>query len=182
MNHQRTFSLTVIALGAAILAVLSPMSIPLGLVPITLQTFVVGLLATVLRPRESFFSILLYLILGFIGLPVFTGGASGVGVLFGPTGGFLVAFLLIGWLISFGMKMVKHRTVPVFVINLLGFMLMLGFGTVWLKMVTQVAWGRALTLGFTPFLPLELGKAVVASLLGLSLIKVLAKSNKYFTN
>lgn len=92
MQNTKLYSLTLIALGAAIIAVLSPLAIPIGIVPVTLQTLAVGLVATVLKARETFFAILLYLLLGFIGIPVFTGGTSGIAVLFGPTGGFLLAF------------------------------------------------------------------------------------------
>ncbi|KLK97640.1 Biotin transporter [Lactococcus lactis subsp. lactis] len=76
MQNTKLYSLTLIALGAAIIAVLSPLSIPIGIVPVTLQTLAVGLVATVLKARETFFAILLYLLLGFIGIPVFTGGTS----------------------------------------------------------------------------------------------------------
>ena len=75
MQNTKLYSLTLIALGAAIIAVLSPLAIP---VPVTLQTLAVGLVATVLKARETFFAILLYLLLGFIGIPVFTGGTSGI--------------------------------------------------------------------------------------------------------
>lgn len=81
MQNTKLYSLTLIALGAAIIAVLSPLAIPIGIVPVTLQTLAVGLVATVLKARETFFAILLYLLLGFIGIPVFTGGTSGIAVL-----------------------------------------------------------------------------------------------------
>lgn len=68
MQNTKLYSLTLIALGAAIIAVLSPLSIPIGIVPVTLQTLAVGLVATVLKARETFFAILLYLLLGFIGI------------------------------------------------------------------------------------------------------------------
>ena len=112
MQNTKLYSLTLIALGAAIIAVLSPLAIPIGIVPVTLQTLAVGLVATVLKARETFFAILLYLLLGFIGIPVFTGGTSGIAVLFGPTGGFLLAFLIMGTLISWGLHQIKYKTIP----------------------------------------------------------------------
>ncbi|MGL5341498.1 MAG: biotin transporter BioY, partial [Lactococcus garvieae] len=83
MKTSKTYSITLIALGAAIIAVLSPLAIPVGIVPITLQTLAIGLIATLLQPRESFFALLIYLVLGAVGLPVYAGGASGIGALFG---------------------------------------------------------------------------------------------------
>lgn len=182
MQNTKLYSLTLIAIGAALIAVLSPLAIPIGLVPVTLQTLAIGLVATVLKTRETFLSILLYLILGFIGIPVFSGGASGLAVLFGPTGGFLVAFLLVGPLISFFLHKVNYRPTAALAINSIGHILMLIIGTLWLKAVTHVEWSMALQLGFTPFLLIEIVKAVLVTLFGLALIRTLAHTNKYFTN
>ena len=75
------------AFFAIIIAGLSQLTIPLGLIPLTGQTFAVGLAVTFLGMRTGTMSILIYLLLGLIGLPVFAGGASGIGVVLGPTGG-----------------------------------------------------------------------------------------------
>ena len=89
---------------AAIIAVLSQFTIPLGIIPLTGQTFAIGLTATFLGKRTGTVAVFIYLLLGLIGLPVFSGMTSGIGVLFGPTGGYLIGFifqtLLIGWLIE----------------------------------------------------------------------------------
>ena len=74
MTQNRTLSLILPAFGAAIIAALAQIIIPIGAVPITLQTFAVGLVAAVFKPREATLSAILYLILGAIGLPVFAGG------------------------------------------------------------------------------------------------------------
>ena len=100
MTNTRTRSLTYIAIGAALIAVLSQISIPLGPVPFTLQTLAIGLLATLYKPKEATLSVVLYLLLGAIGLPVFAGGSGGFQALFGATGGFLWAFILYGLLTS----------------------------------------------------------------------------------
>ena len=71
---------------------------PIRLIPLTGQTFAVGLAVTFLGMRTGTMSILIYLLLGLIGLPVFAGGASGIGVLFGPTGGYLIGFIFNGLL------------------------------------------------------------------------------------
>ena len=70
MTQNRTLSLILPAFGAAIIAALAQIIIPIGAVPITLQTFAVGLVAAVFKPREATLSAILYLILGAIGLPV----------------------------------------------------------------------------------------------------------------
>ena len=77
------------AIGAALIAVLAQITLPIGPVPFTLQNFAIGLIATVFRPREAVLSVGLYLLLGAIGLPVFAGGGAGLQALVGPTAGYL---------------------------------------------------------------------------------------------
>ena len=77
------------AIGAALIAVLAQISIPIGPVPFTLQNFAIGLIATVFRPREAVLSVGLYLLLGAIGIPVFASGGAGFHVLVGPSAGYL---------------------------------------------------------------------------------------------
>ncbi|MGQ4823869.1 biotin transporter BioY, partial [Enterococcus faecalis] len=83
---------------AAIISVLSQMTIPFGLVPLTGQTFAIGLTATFLGRKLGLISVGVYLLLGLIGLPVFSGMTGGIAVLFGPTGGYLIGFLLQTWI------------------------------------------------------------------------------------
>ena len=92
MTQNRTLSLILPAFGAAIIAALAQIIIPIGAVPITLQTFAVGLVAAVFKPREATLSAILYLILGAIGLPVFAGGGGGLQAFFGPSAGYLLAY------------------------------------------------------------------------------------------
>ena len=181
MRLHKTYSLTLIAIGAAIIAVLSPFTLPIGTVPVTLQTLAVGLVATVLKARETFFAVLLYLILGSIGLPVFAGGSAGVMTFFSPTGGYLLAFLFGGTLISFGLQRVSYRPLFAFVVNIVGHLLMLFLGAMWLKLITHTSLKTALILGFTPFIVVEIVKAIIVTILGLALIRALSHTHQYFT-
>lgn len=94
------------ALFAAFTAAIAPVKIPLGFtpVPITLQTLAVLLSGAVLGPYYGALSMILYIAVGALGLPVFAGGSSGIGVLFGPTGGYLfsypIAAFVIGWAVQ----------------------------------------------------------------------------------
>ncbi|MGC4440565.1 biotin transporter BioY, partial [Streptococcus suis] len=82
------------SVSTAILAVLSQLTIPIGTTPITLQTFAVGLVASLLKWREALLAVALYILLGAIGLPVFAGGGSGIATLASPNSGFIWGFLL----------------------------------------------------------------------------------------
>lgn len=93
-QHLRIRAMTMAALFAALLAILSQIQIPLPSgVPVTMQTFGVALMGAVLGWKVGALSILVYLMMGFVGLPVFAGFGAGVAVLAGPTGGFLIGFV-----------------------------------------------------------------------------------------
>ena len=76
----------------ALLAVSAWITVPLGPVPFTMQTFVLALLPQVMRTRDAVFTVVVYLLLGAVGVPVFSGFQGGLGVLVGPTGGYLLGF------------------------------------------------------------------------------------------
>ena len=88
-----TKDMALTAMFAVLIAVCSWISIPLA-VPITLQTFGVFCALAVLGGKRGFFAVLVYILLGAAGLPVFAGFKSGIGTLFGSTGGYIVGFLL----------------------------------------------------------------------------------------
>ena len=98
-----TRELTKTALCVALLCISSYISFPIPFTPIviTAQTLVVSLIGLILNPMESFLSTLIFMLLGCVGLPVFSGGTAGIGKLFGPTGGFIIGFLAAAPLISF---------------------------------------------------------------------------------
>ena len=86
--------ITFAAAGIALLAVSAWVTVPLGPVPFTLQTMALAFLLVALKPKQALLSVVCYVVLGAVGLPVFSGMRGGVGVLFGPTGGFVLGFVL----------------------------------------------------------------------------------------
>lgn len=90
---SRTRSIAFVGLTIAIMAVSAWVTVPLGPIPFTLQMFAVTFAIVVLKPQEAIAAIVGYLLLGSIGVPVFSGMRGGVGVLAGPTGGFLWGYL-----------------------------------------------------------------------------------------
>ncbi|MDE5599220.1 MAG: biotin transporter BioY [Lachnospiraceae bacterium] len=95
-------SMTKIALCVTILSISSSLVIPLPFTPIVLSmhTVMVNLIGLLLKPKHAAYTILVYLLMGLIGLPIFSGGTAGPGKLFGPTGGFYFGFLFAVILIS----------------------------------------------------------------------------------
>ncbi|GFH42854.1 BioY family transporter [Lactococcus hodotermopsidis] len=185
MTNNKIQRLAIIAISAAFLAVASQFTIPLPLVPLTLQTLAVGIIATILKPLDSVLAVLLYLILGAVGLPVFAGGAAGFGVLFGPTGGFLVGFLiqaaLIAHLTRFDtlIKSGQKRLFWLIFINIIGTFCCLMIGTVQLVFVGKLLLHAAFKIGFLPFIIPGIVKAILAAMVGYACRRAL-KTMPYF--
>ena len=102
------------ALFAALTAAIAPFKIPLGFtpVPITLQTLAVLMSGAMLGPYYGALAMILYVVVGALGLPVFAGGGSGIGAVLGPTGGYLISYFIAAFVIG---KVVQMRKEPKYV-------------------------------------------------------------------
>ncbi|KUK31063.1 MAG: hypothetical protein XD63_1680 [Thermoanaerobacterales bacterium 50_218] len=154
----------------ALTAVGAYITIPLQPVPITLQTLFTNLAGALLGGYLGALSQLVYILLGVMGLPVFAGGKAGVGVLFGPTGGYLIGFVLGAYLMG---KMIEMRQQAGFgwiVLALgVGHVVVYGLGIIQLSAVAHLSAAKALAVGVLPFLPGDILKILVAVFLTLKL-------------
>ena len=129
-----TKELVFTALMAVIIAVCSWISIPTT-VPFTLQTFGVFMAVGLLGGKKGTISVLVYILLGAVGVPVFAGFSSGIGVLLGTTGGYIVGFLLSG-LVYWAMTAAFGEKLPIMIIAMvLGLLVCYAFGTAWFMIV-----------------------------------------------
>lgn len=174
-------SMIITALFAAIIGVLAQLTIPLPLVPITGQTLAIGLAATILGSRYGTLSVLLYLIIGSAGVPVFAEFSGGISKLIGPTGGFLVGFIPATFIIGFYMEKFGFTFKHAMIANTIGMIITLAFGTAWLKLSAELTWAQALAGGFTPFLIVGLIKAALASWIGITIRKRLVSAKLLFS-
>lgn len=139
---------------AGVLSVLSILNIPTPWgVPFTLQTFAVSLTGFVLEKKYGTCATGLYLLLGLVGLPVYTGMKAGPAVLFGPTGGYLIGFLFMAFLCGLGMEAGRKKnklfTIP---LALLGLLCCHFFGLVQFKLYSGMTWGAAVLAASAPYL------------------------------
>jgi len=134
MNKQLSAKdLARIAMGAVLITVCSWLSIPLT-IPVTLQTFAVCLITAVLGLKLGFLSVLLYILLGLIGLPVFSGFAGGIAKLMGPTGGYIIGFLFTALIV--GLMTRRSEKLGVLVAAMvIGILVCYAFGTAWFMLV-----------------------------------------------
>jgi biotin transport system substrate-specific component len=167
-NQQVKLRMMIVtALFSAIIGVLAQITIPLPLVPITGQTLAIGLAATILGSRYGSFSVILYLIIGSSGVPVFAEFSGGFSKLIGPTGGYLVGFLPTAFLIGWFMEKTSFNFKNAVIANSIGMLITLTFGTAWLKVAANLSWTAAFAGGFTPFIVVGLIKASLASWIGI---------------
>lgn len=171
MSRITTRELAVGALFTAVLAVSAYISIPIGSVPFTLQVFVVLLAGMVLGPRVGLLSVIAYLILGLVA-PVYSGGGSGLGYLFGPTGGYLIGFipavLLTGALARRGDAGLARLTLA----GLAGVVPIYALGTAWLAVQLDLGISAAIAAGVAPFLWVDVLKAMVAAITARALVNL----------
>ncbi len=158
-----------IALFAALLCLCAYISIPAA-IPFTLQTFAVFLALLVLGGKHGLIAIAVYLLLGAVGLPVFTGGRGGIFALLGPTGGYMSGFILMGlcyWFLT--ARLGTGPKVRVFAL-LLGLLLCYAFGTAWfmllyLRAAKPITLGAALGMCVLPFVLPDMLKLSLALLI-----------------
>jgi biotin transport system substrate-specific component len=155
-----------IVAGALLVALCAQVFIPFEPVPLTGQTFGVLVVGGALGFRRGAAALLLYLALGLVGLPVYSEGTSGVAILTGVTGGYLVGFVLaaalVGRLAELGWD---RHLVGALAAMLLGEVVIYAVGLPWLRSVTGLSWAETIAVGLTPFLAWDLGKVLVAGAL-----------------
>ena len=95
MQHTKIRSMVIIGLNSAILCILGPLSLPIGPVPISLTNLVIYFSLYLLGAKQGTLSYLIYVLLGLVGLPVFSGFSGGPGKLLGPTGGYIIGFFFL---------------------------------------------------------------------------------------
>lgn len=170
--------LTLVGLMTAIICILGPISfpVPISPVPISLGTLAIYFVLTVLGMKLGTLSVLIYLLLGLAGLPVFTGFTGGPGKLFGPTGGYLIGYLFMALTAGFFLDKKKSSLFLSVLGMLLGTAVLYLFGSVWLAYQASLTLPQALMAGVVPYLPGDLVKLVLAMFLGLQVRKRLPRS------
>ncbi|MEM1183006.1 MAG: biotin transporter BioY [Acidobacteriota bacterium] len=163
LRHLTLLPTTAAALlGVVAIAVGGRLEVPMVPVPMSLQTYAVGVVAGLLGWLRGGATVGLYLAAGAFGAPVFAGGSGGVAHLAGPTAGYLVGFavaaVLVGALAERGWTQGWGRSILVMV---LGHAVILGLGAAWLGHATD--WGTAYRSGFEPFLIGAVAKSVLAT-------------------
>ncbi|MGL4562964.1 MAG: biotin transporter BioY [Brevinema sp.] len=157
--NKYTISIRKILLGSFALALSAQITIPLPFVPISPQTLTLTLLALTLGQKTAVSAVLVYLMEGIIGLPVFAGGMFGLGTIFGTTGGYLLGFIPATWIIG-----TAHDKKFSFLLT--SFCIILGIATIFSCGLMQLSFfvpiDKLFSVGVVPFIPSEVIKIIIA--------------------
>lgn len=174
-----TRQLAVIGVMTAVTCVLAPFSLPIGPVPISLTNLAIYFSLYVLGTKFGCISYVIYLLIGFIGVPVFSGFTNGPGKLLGPTGGYLIGFLpmalIAGLLID---KFISRRFICLMGM-IVGTIVAYAFGTIWLAYQSGMDWKAALMAGVIPFIPGDLAKMLLAMIAGPQIRRQLVRAELF---
>lgn len=183
MNTNKKFDVKIMvetALCAALLCVLSPFSIPLPFspVPISLSILAIYISLYTLGMKWGTVSVLIYILLGLVGIPVFANFTAGPGKLFGPTGGYIIGYIFLALIAGFFIDKFEKKLYMHAIGMLLGVTVCYAFGTAWfLKVMSDYTFAAAMTACVIPFIPADIAKIVLALIFGPIIRKAVKKIN-----
>lgn len=166
MKKTPLYTMTACALMAALMCVLCPISLPIGPIPISLSILVIIITTMVLGTWRALVSYTVYLLLGAVGMPVFSGFQGGLAKLAGPTGGYLVGFFLIILIGGIVMELTKGNLLLTMLAMAVGVAADYVLGTAWFVLQTESTLAHALEVCVYPFIPVDLAKILVGVLFG----------------
>lgn len=161
-TKTKTYTMTGIALMASLMCILGPMSIPIGVIPITLTNLVIYVSVYLLGSKHGTISYIVYLFLGIFGLPVFSGYTGGVAKLAGPTGGYLIGFIFMALLSGVIVEKCKYHMIISFIGLSIATLVAYFFGTVWFTVQADCTFAYALSICVIPFLLGDAIKVLIA--------------------
>lgn len=167
MKSQKLHLLILSGILLATMIVCSQITIPLPIVPLTMQTFAVGIIASLLPVVNSFTVLCVYTIMGAVGLPVYAEFSSGLAVLTGPTAGYLYSFPIYCLVTGLLLKIYGKSYLSLFSANIIGMLVSLLIGSLWMILNLHLGVWAALMTGMIPF--------IIPGIIKVILVVVIAK-------
>lgn len=171
-NKSREISM--VGLMVALLCASAYIAFPIPFTPImiTAQTIIINLIGLTLSPKNSAYAIIAFFLLGAIGVPVFSGGRAGLGVLFGPSGGYFLGFLIAAIVMAYLRGKSVNLKKYLFITICVGLPIILIWGATWMSVYNGIGIIKTIEVAVLPFIIGDLIKAVVASIIALRINKL----------
>lgn len=166
---MKTRNMALIGLFAAIICICAPFSVPIGAVPISLATFAVYLAAVVLGAKNGTIAVVIYVLIGIIGLPVFSGFQGGIARVIGVTGGYIIGYIPCAFIAGVIIEKFSDKKTAYFAALVLGTLVLYAIGTVWFMLQSGNDLKHSLSVCVIPFLIGDIIKISVATVLGYKL-------------
>lgn len=173
MRNEKITNLTLIGLMAAVTCILGPLSIviPISPVPISFTNLAIYFTVILLGGKKGTICYLVYLLIGFVGVPVFSGFTSGPAKLLGPTGGYLIGFIFMAMISGFFVDKFSGKIYMYVLGMMLGTIVTYALGTAWLAYQANMTFGQALFAGVIPYIIGDIVKIIIATILGSTIKK-----------
>jgi biotin transport system substrate-specific component len=167
-NKMKTKELTLIGLMTAVTCILGPLSIPMpfSVVPISFTNLAIYFTVFLLGWKKGTISYLIYLLIGVVGVPVFSGFSGGIGKIAGPTGGYLAGFLLLAIISGLFIEKFRGKIYMYALGMVLGLAVTYLLGTTWLAYQLGLTFKEGLFMGVIPYIPGDIVKIAAALILG----------------
>ena len=169
---KSTKDITVCAVFAAVLCVLSPFTIPIGIIPISLGLFAVLTVSIILGAKKGVLTCALFILIGALGLPVFSGFRGGVSVLAGATGGYIISYVFVSLIVGVFSDKFKDKSVfdgvLIFLSCIVATLVCYTFGTIQYMAISSADLKSALSLCVYPFIAIDLVKCAAAVVIGMT--------------
>lgn len=165
MENQKTKTLVLIGMMTAVICVLGPLSIaiPFSPVPISFTNLAIYFTAAILGWKRGTVSCLLYLLIGFMGVPVFSNFSAGPAKLLGPTGGYLIGFVFMALITGFAADRFKNKIHMNIIGMAIGTLVTYAMGTIWLAYQLDLSFKAALFAGVIPYIAIDGIKIIIAA-------------------
>lgn len=164
-TKNKTRLMTLTAMMTAVTCVLAPFSIPIGTVPVSFTNFAIYLSLYILGCKMGTVSYIVYIMIGMVGLPVFSGFTGGIAKLAGPTGGYIIGLIPMALISGYFIEKYKNKFLHICAM-IAGTIICYIFGTAWFCIVMDSSVAAALAICVFPFIPIDIVKIILASIVG----------------
>jgi biotin transport system substrate-specific component len=178
-KKPNVYQITIIGLMTAVICILGPLSIPVGVIPISFTNFAIYFALYILGAKKATMSFIIYMLIGLVGAPVFSGFSGGPAKLLGPTGGYIIGFLFMALISGFFIDRFIDKWYLCVFGMILGTAVCYTFGTVWLSYQADLSMSAALALGVIPFIPADLVKIIIVAFIGPQIRERLIRTNLF---